>query len=187
MNRRLLLKGMGAITLYSSFPTVVSAFLSSCNTKSTLPRTGFFTGDEYLMIEQLTDTLLPKTVTPGALEVQVPYFVDLVVKNCMNPADQDAIKKGLQQMNEEAGGKFVSLSKEEKLKLIQKTDEAAFKEDAGKAWFRMVKKLSLVGYYTSKEGMASALNYVKVPGDYKACIPYKKGDKALAKTFLLYW
>jgi hypothetical protein len=26
-----------------------------------------------------------------------------------------------------------------------------------------------------------------VPGDYEACIPYKKGDKALAKTFLLYW
>jgi len=187
MNRRLLLKGMGAITLYSSFPSVVSEFLSSCNSKSALPRTGFFTDEEYSMIEQLTDSLLPKTATPGALEVQVPYFVDLVVKNCVAPADQQSIKKGLQELNEEAGGKFASLSKEEKLKLIDKTDAAAFKEDGGKAWFAIIKKLSLIGYFTSKEGMTSALNYVKVPGDYKACIPYKKGDKALAKTFLLYW
>jgi len=35
--------------------------------------------------------------------------------------------------------------------------------------------------------MNKALNYVKVPAEYKACIPYKKGDKALAKTFLMYW
>jgi hypothetical protein len=187
MNRRLLLKGMGAITLYSSFPSIVSEFLSSCNTKQALPRTGFFTNDEYSMIEQLADSLLPKTSTPGALEVQVPVFVDMVVQHCVAPTDQQSIKKGLQQFNEEAGGKFASLSKEEKTKLVQKTDEAAFKDDASKAWFRVVKKLSLIGYYTSKEGMTSALNYVKVPGDYKACIPYKKGDKALAKTFLMYW
>ncbi len=187
MNRRLLLKGMGAITLYSSFPAVMGEFLSSCNNKTTTPRNGFFTDEEYAVLEQLCNTLLPKTTTAGALEVQVPYFVDLVVKNCVAPADQQTIQKGLQQLNAEAGGKFVSLSKEDKLQLVNKTDEAAFKDDAAKAWYRIVKKLSLIGYFTSKEGMTTALNYVKVPGDYKACIPYKKGDKAQAKTFLLYW
>ena len=78
MNRRLLLKGKGAITLYSSFPFIVSELLSFCNAKSTIPRAGFFTDEENSMIEQLTDSLLPKTASPGALEVQVPYFVDLV-------------------------------------------------------------------------------------------------------------
>ena len=83
--------------------------------------------------------------------------------------------------------KFSSLSSAERLATIKKIDEATFKDDAGNTWFRIIKKLSLIGYFTSQEGMTKALNYVKVPGDYKACIPYKKGEKALAKTFLMYW
>jgi Gluconate 2-dehydrogenase subunit 3 len=187
MNRRHLLKGMGVVALYSSFPAILGEFISSCNTKDKKLRAGFFSNDEFHLIEQLTDSMLPKTSTPGAVEAQVPYFIDLVVKNCMNSNDQQLIKKGLQQLNDQPAGKFSSLSAEEKLSTVKKIDEAAFKEDAGKTWFRVFKKLATIGYFTSQEGMTKALNYVKVPGDYKACIPYKKGDKSMAKTFLMYW
>ena len=105
----------------------------------------------------------------------------------MSSSDQQLIKKGLQQLNDQPGGKFSSLSKEEKLSVIKKIDDASYKDDVDKVWFRIIKKLALIGHFTSQEGMTKALNYVQVPGDYEACIPYKKGDKALAKTFLLYW
>jgi Gluconate 2-dehydrogenase subunit 3 len=187
MDRRHLLKGIGAVALYSSFPAVLSEFLSSCNSNTKNQRAGFFSEEEFSLIEQITDIMLPQTSTPGALEVQVPYFIDLVIKNCMNKNDQQLIKDGLQKMNGQSAGKFVSLSHEEKSAVIKKIDEDAFKDNGSQTWFRIIKKLSLIGYFTSKEGMTKALNYVKVPGDYKACIPYKKGDKALAKTFLLYW
>jgi len=185
MNRRYVLKGMGAIVLYSSFPTILSEFLSSCKTKDKELRAGFFTDDEFHLIEEITDTLLPATSTPGAREANVPFFVDLVIKNCLAKADQHSIKDGLKQLDD--GQKFLTLSSAEKLNAIKKIDEGAFKDDAANAWFRIVKKLSLIGYFTSREGMTKALNYVKVPGDYKACIPYKRGEKALAKTFLMYW
>ncbi|MFI5186889.1 MAG: gluconate 2-dehydrogenase subunit 3 family protein [Chitinophagales bacterium] len=185
MNRRNVLKGMGAIALYSSFPTILSEFLSSCKTNVKQLRADFFSGDEFHLIEQITDTVLPATSTPGALDAQVPYFVELVVKNCISKEDQQQIKKGLQQLNEQE--KFSSLSFSEKLNSIKKLDEDAFRENADKTWFRIIKKLSLIGYFTSQEGMTKALNYVKVPGEYKACIPYKKGEKAMAKTFLMYW
>jgi len=185
MNRRYLLKGMGAIALYSSFPTILSEFLSSCKAKDKELRAGFFTDDEFHLIEGITNALLPATSTPGALDAKVPFFLDLVAKNCLTHEDQQVIKKGLQQMNAEE--KFSLLSSAEKINTIKKIDEAAFKDDTNKTWFRIVKKLSLIGYFTSQEGMTKALNYVKVPGDYKACIPYKQGEKALAKTFLMYW
>lgn len=187
MNRRHLLKRMGVVALYSSFPAVLGEFISSCNTKDKKLRAGFFSDDEFHLIEQVTDSVLPKTSTPGALEAQVPYFIDLVVKNCMNSNDQQLVKKGLQQLNDQAAGKFSSLSSAEKLNTIKKIDEAAFKDNSDSAWFRLFKKLATIGYFTSQEGMTKALNYVKVPGEYKACIPYKKGEKALAKTFLIYW
>ena len=120
----------------------------------------------------------------------------------MSQGDQQLITKGLDQMNDRKGGKFLSLSSAEKQQALKKIDEDAFKEGtnssvgpvtggpspyAYSAWFRIIKKLAVIGYFTSQEGMTKALNYVKVPGEYKACIPYKKGDKALAKTFLMYW
>ena len=187
MNRRLMLREMGVVALYSSFPSILSEFISSCDSKEKKMRAGFFSDDEFQLTEQLIDTLFPKTATPGALELQIPYFTDLVVKNCMNTNDQQLIKKGLQQLNDQQGEKFTSLSREEKLNTIKIIDTAAYKDEADKAWFRIIKKLALIGYFTSQEGMTKALNYVKIPGDYKACIPYKKGEKALAKTFLLYW
>lgn len=202
MNRRNLLKGMSVIGLYSSFPAVLGEFISSCKSNGKTLRAGFFSNDQFRMLEDITNVLLPATATPGGVQLQVPYFIDLVVKNCISHDDQLVITKGLQQLDDQKGNKFLSLSEEEKSKTIRNLDEAAFKSVADSsvgpvtggpspyaysAWFRIVKKLSLIGYFTSKEGMTRALNYVKVPGDYKACIPYKKGDKALAKTFLMYW
>lgn len=185
MNRRYLLKGMGAVVLYSSFPAILGEFLSSCKSNDKELRAGFFSDDEFHLIEGITDALLPATSTPGALDAKVPFFLDLVVKTCLTKEDQQLIKNGLQQMNGQQ--KFSSLSSAEKLNAIKKIDGAAFKDGAGNTWFRIVKKLSLIGYFTSQEGMTKALNYVKVPGDYKACIPYKQGEKGLAKTFLMYW
>src|SRR6478752_3021361 len=126
MNRRYILKGMGAIVLYSSFPTILSEFLSSCKTKDKELRSGFFSDDEFHLIEGITDALLPATSTPGGLDAKVPFFLDLVVKNCLTKEDQQSITKGLQQMNDQE--KFSSLSSAEKLNTIKKIDEATFKQ-----------------------------------------------------------
>jgi hypothetical protein len=171
--------------LIRSFPAIVSEFISSCKTKDKTVRAGFFSDDEFNVIEGIADNLLPETSTPGALQAQVPYFIELVVKNCMSIDDQQMIKKGLEQMNKES--KFLTLSAPEKVDAVKSMDEAAFTENSDQAWFRIIKKLALIGYFTSQEGMTKALNYVKVPGDYQPCISYKKGEKALAKTFLMYW
>jgi len=187
MNRRHLLKGMGIVAFYSSFPAVLSEFLSSCNNKNKLQRAGYFSDNEFSSIEGICNSILPKTSTPGALDVQVPYFIDLIVKDCMSKEDQQLIKQGLQQMNNQSPA-FTSLSSKEKSELVKEIDETAFKEgNYDHAWFKIIKKLALIGYFTSKDGMTKALNYIKVPGDYKACIPYKRGEKQMAKTFLMYW
>ncbi|HSN07921.1 MAG TPA: hypothetical protein VLS85_02730, partial [Hanamia sp.] len=62
MNRRNLLKGMGAIVLYSSFPSVLAEFASSCKSKTKTLRADFFSDDEFQLLEQVTDIMLPKTI-----------------------------------------------------------------------------------------------------------------------------
>ena len=44
-------------------------------------------------------------------------------------------------------------------------------------YFTMMKQLTILGYFTSKEGRTGATNYQPLPGKYQGDIPYKKGDK----------
>jgi len=187
MNRRDLIKRTGVIALRNSFPTVLGNFLLSWQAKEKISHTGFFSDEEFNLLEQVSDIILPRTSTPGAVDAGVPFFIELVVKDCMNKDDQQLIKKGLQDLNKVNGKNFSLLTMDEKKQTIKNIDENAFRNEQDKSWFRIVKKLALIGYFTSQDGMTKALNYVQVPGDYKAVVPYKKGDKAMAKTFLMYW
>lgn len=45
-------------------------------------------------------------------------------------------------------------------------------------YFTMLKQLTLLGYFTSKEGATMALRHVAVPGSFNGDLPYKKGDRA---------
>ena len=45
-------------------------------------------------------------------------------------------------------------------------------EQPPKGYFRMMKELALLGYFTSEIGMTQAQRYVESPGRYDPCIPY---------------
>jgi len=47
-------------------------------------------------------------------------------------------------------------------------------------YFRMMKELTLLGFFTSEVGAKKALKYVETPGSYNGDLPYKKGDRAWA-------
>jgi hypothetical protein len=56
----------------------------------------------------------------------------------------------------------------------------AVQENTGPHYFRMMKELALLGYFTSEIGCTQALRYAETPGRYDPCAPYKPGDKAWA-------
>ena len=53
-------------------------------------------------------------------------------------------------------------------------------EEPGVPFFRLMKELTLLGYFTSEQGAQQALVYVPVPGRYDGCIDLKPGQKAWA-------
>ena len=52
MNRRNLIKKMGVVALYGSFPSVLSEFLVSCKAKDKMLRAGFFSNEEFELLKQ---------------------------------------------------------------------------------------------------------------------------------------
>jgi hypothetical protein len=53
------------------------------------------------------------------------------------------------------------------------------KEDEAIHYFRMMKELTLLGYFTSEPGCTQAKRYMPLPGKYIGCVPYVKGEKAI--------
>ncbi len=47
-------------------------------------------------------------------------------------------------------------------------------------YFRLMKELALLGYFTSEIGYTQAMRYTETPGRFDPCVPYTPGEKAWA-------
>jgi hypothetical protein len=56
----------------------------------------------------------------------------------------------------------------------------AITADAPPHYFRMMKELALLGYFTSEIGYTQAMRYIESPGRFDPCVPYTAGEKAWA-------
>jgi hypothetical protein len=149
-----------------------------------------FDQDHEAFLNEVADTILPETKTPGAKAAQVGPFMAVMVRDCYEPADQDVFLKGIGQIDDAANKKFskkfMDLDPSQRTALLidlDKEQQAYSKTKKPKDpnhYFRMMKELTLLGYFTSEIGCKQALRYVETPGRYDGCIPYKKGDKAWA-------
>jgi len=182
-------------------------FISGC--KSTSKKVNdLFTEDHVAFMNEVADTILPTTSSPGAKEANVGQFMAVMVQDCYTPKDQKTFVDGLGKLNDASNKKFnakfidlnpqqrtdllVALDKEQKDytanrnkqmeadRLNHKNDPKYKAPETPNHYFRMIKELTLLGYFTSEIGATKALRYVAVPGRYDGCVPYKKGDKAWA-------
>ena len=56
----------------------------------------------------------------------------------------------------------------------------AVTKDSPNHYFRMMKELAMLGYFTSEIGYTKAMRYVETPGRYDPCAPYTPGEPAWA-------
>lgn len=177
--------------------TVVGAemFLSGCKNapdKNIGAGGTNFSNDDIAYFDEIAETILPATDTPGAKEAKVGAFWATIVKDCYTEADQKVFLDGMKKLNDACQQKnsksYMESTPEQRHDLLvaldkeQKDYMATKKKDDPSHYFRMMKELTLWGYFTSEPGATKALRYVAVPGKYVGCMDYKKGDKAWATT-----
>lgn len=167
------------------------AFMSGCKLSDKGAAAGIkFTKDQIAFLNEVGETILPATATPGAREAKVGEFMSVYVTDCYEPKDQTIFMDGLKKLDEastkKSGKTFLNSTPQQRHELLvdldteAKTYQKAKKETDPNHYFKMVKELTLLGFFTSEIGATKALRYVAVPGKYEGCIPYKKGDKAWA-------
>lgn len=188
MNRRDLLQNV-AILLGGSIVGGTVFSISGCQSTDKAVN-ALFTESQLGLMNEIADTILPETSSPGAKTANVGKFMSVMVLDCYEPANQKVFLEGLKKIDELSEKKFntsfVKATAQQRTELLtgldkeQKEYQDTKTNEAPSHYFRMMKELSVLGYFSSKEGATQALRYLPVPGKYDGAYPYKKGDKAWA-------
>ncbi len=188
MTRRDLLQNV-AILLGGSIVGGSVFSISGC--KSTDKQVNaMFNEKQVALMNEIADTILPETKSPGAKAAKVGDFMAVMVLDCYEEPNQKIFMDGLKNIDELSENKysksFMEADPKQRTELLTELDQAQKDYQSKKGnddpshYFRMMKETTLLGYFTSKEGATQALRYIAVPGKYDGNVPYKKGDKAWA-------
>jgi hypothetical protein len=197
---------------------------------------GTFSAQDIAFLDEIAETILPETKTPGAKAAKTGAFMALMVTDCYWPDEQAVFRDGMRKLDETMRKthkvSFMQATPAQRLALLNELDreqkrmmdayEAAQRKKKGLAplpadepvskakadpnlqegqienlpaaavfeteephqrpthYFRMMKELALLGYFTSEIGCTQAMRYVEVPGRFDPCLPYVAGEPAWA-------
>ena len=139
------------------------------------------------IVSAVSDVMIPRTDTPGALDVGVPAFIDLMLRDVYVPADRDRYLTGLTAFDAEAtsqhGKPFVALESTQRVALVRKFHDAAIAEErrvhvqhihVQRPFILLTKELTLLAFFTSQVGATQVLQYVAIPGSWHGCLPLQQ-------------
>ncbi len=97
MNRR---DAIGRVALIMGGAVIgAEFFLSGCKPTSTQV-TDLFDTDHVALLNEVADTILPTTSSPGAKAANVGPFMAVMVRDCYTPADQKIFLEGLKKLDD---------------------------------------------------------------------------------------
>ena len=153
---------------------------------------GTFAADDIAFLDEVSDTILPTTAkSPGAKAANTGAFMALMVTDTYSPEDQKVFRDGMTALNEASkkangGATFMAATPAQRTTLLTALDKEQFdfqktkKKEEPQHYFRMMKELSMLGFFTSEIGYTKAMRYKESPGPFQPCVPYTKGDPAWA-------
>ena len=150
-------------------------------------------------VSTISEIIIPQTDTPGAKAAKTGAFMALMVTDSYHPAEQKAFRAGMLKVDDamrKANGRsfmeatppqrsavLTALDREQKRVMDGREADApdgAASDSRPAHYFRMMKELALLGYFTSEVGCTQALRYLDTPGRFDPCIPYTPGEPAWA-------
>jgi hypothetical protein len=137
------------------------------------------------LLREVAQLVIPRTSTPGAGEVGVGAFVLLALAHGLEDTHGGAFK-GLDYaawLQSALGAKFLAQPLAARRAKLAALDAQAFAPDAKPSPWVAIKRLILLGYYTSQTGASQELRYEHVPGRWDPDLPLKPGDRAFSSDW----
>ena len=126
MDRRELLKMIAALT--GGVVIGGEVFLTGCKTNDTTVVTSF-SKDDIAFLDEVAETIFPKTSTPGAKDAKVGQFMTVWVNDCYEKKDQDIFHEGMKTLDEACNKmhdhSFMKATPEHRKELLTSIDKEA--------------------------------------------------------------
>src|SRR5438876_12108564 len=170
---------LGSVALIGGSGLLEACERAQRNAASAQAGAGTFTAQDIALLDEVADTILPETKTPGAKAAHTGAFMALMVTDTYDERQQGIFRDGMQKLNDAA---FMAatpaqrLAKLEQLDGEQKTYMDTRAQGAPPHYFRQMKELALLGYFTSEIGCTQAMRYRETPGRFDPCVPYTPGE-----------
>lgn len=104
-----------------------NAFLTGC--KSETGEATEFSPEQIAYLDEIADTIIPTTSTPGAKAAKVGSFMTVMVNDCYEAGDQKVFREGLKKLNQVSEKKydkeFMSITPEQRKELLIAIDKEA--------------------------------------------------------------
>jgi hypothetical protein len=165
--------------------------------------TSLFTAADVAVLDEIAETILPETSTPGAKAAKTGAFMALMVTEAYDARQQQVFRSGLGSVDEACrtahGVAFMQATPAQRLSVVEALDReqktamdartptrtnrapaAPAAPDEPAHYFRMMKELALLGYFTSEIGYTKAMRYVESPGRFDPNAPHAPGDRSWA-------
>jgi len=142
------------------------------------------TADDWTLIGEVSELIIPTTDTGGALAAGVPDFVKMMLSNWFSEAERENFIAGMHEFSAGAfkkyGKKFGELPASQK---DQYFGELLATAEGGATAPRtpfvvLMKRLTIFGYYTSELGATTELHQQVAAARYEPAAVVKPGDRA---------
>jgi len=127
----------------------------------------FHTADELALVSRLSDLIIPRTETPGALDVNVPGYIDGLMADWANQGTQTRYRAALGDIESRllAGGDFLALDEAGAEQALAELDRSAFAEAADElGGYRGFKGYVTRTYFATEGRAREELQWVAMPG-----------------------
>lgn len=141
---------------------------------------------QYATVKGIAEMIIPRTETPGAADVGVAEFIDLMLTEWYEEGERKRFFTGLAAVDSRTRARFkknfvdcTSSEQSEMLTALGKEMAAEVPQHArgfhsrgrsdGENFYATFRQLTLTAYYTSEAGATQALHFEMIPGDYQGC------------------
>ena len=167
-----------------AFVQLAATFGLSLTVPALAAKPAALTSDDWTLIGEVSELIIPTTDTGGALAAGVPAFVRMMLSDWFSEAERENFIAGMRAFAAGAakkyGKKFGDLTASQKDRYYGELLSAA---EGGATAARtpfvvLMKRLTVFGYYTSELGATTELHQQIATARYEPAGVFKPGDRA---------
>jgi gluconate 2-dehydrogenase gamma chain len=203
MDRREALQLLGTgVALHLASPNLLAALREVRARSGTQTALRTLNSHQNATVNAIADLMIPRTETPGAVDVAVNQFIDLILSEWFSDEERKRFLNGLADVDASArasfGKEFIECSSVEQSEIMMAMGEQMTREAEAvrysarryrgslpkpdKNFYYMLRSLILTAYYTSEEGATKELRFAVISDRHDGCASSEEAREAKGQS-----